>query len=598
MTLDMAIVLILAAGAVILFATERLRVDLVAMLLMGALMLAGLVTPEEGVAGFANPATVTVAAMFVISAGLTRTGAVAALGRGSVWMFARNRWAGLLVMMVSVGLLSAFKNNTPVEAIFMPIVIPVAARTRISPAKLLMPLSFAAMFGGVCTLSGTSTNLLVSAIAARSGYEPFGMFEVAPLGLVLFAVGTAYLMLAVRWIPDRRTVQELTREYGMSRYMTEVVLLDDARSVGLPLAESPLVREAGVEILEISRQGHRLAVPHPWTVLQAGDTLRIVCDVDRIRSLAERQGVRLQPRTLQDADVDTAETALLEAVVSPGSVLVGETLKTANFRNVFGANVLALRHRGSVLHERLGDTVLLGGDVLLIEARRDFLDVLRNHEAFVMVSEVAQPEYRREKALVAVAIVGAVVVTAALGILPILVGAVAGAVLLVVTGCLHPEEAYHAIEWKVIFLLAGALSLGAALENSGAAVRLSELLIDTAATWGPRAVVSGLFLVTTLLTNAMSNNATAVLLAPIALGAAQLLDVDPRPLLMAVTFAASASFLTPVGYQTNTMIYGVGQYRFTDFVKIGGPLNLIFWLLATFLIPVFWPFAPLAPAGG
>lgn len=593
MTLDMAIVLALVAAAVALFVTEKLRVDLVAVLLMTALMLTGLVTPEEGVAGFANPATVTVAAMFVISAALSRTGAVAVLGRASAWVFSRNLWAGLVVMMVSVGLLSAFMNNTPVVAIFMPIMLSVASAIRISPSKLLMPLSFASMFGGVCTLIGTSTNLLVSAIAERSGFAPFSMFELTSYGLVVFGVGTTYMVIVARWIPGRREVQDPSREYGMGRYMTEIEVLDDARSVGMSLAESPLVRELSVEVLELNRGGQRFSLPHGRTLLQAGDILRVICDVDRIKSLAERQGIRLKPRQSTNAFSEPDGNVLVEAVVAPGSELVGETLKTSNFRSTFGANVVALRHRGAVLHEKLGNTVLLGGDVLLIEVDREHLDILRNHEAFVMISEVAQPEYLRSKALLATVIVGAVVMTAAFGVLPILVGAVAGAVLLVLTGCLQVEEAYHAIDWKVIFLLAGALSLGVALESSGAARLLSELLIRTAAALGPVAVVSALYLVTTLLTEVMSNNATAVLMAPIAIGAAEILNVDPRPLLMAVTFAASASFATPVGYQTNAMIYGVGKYRFRDFLRIGGPLNLMFWLLATFLIPVFWPLTPL-----
>jgi di/tricarboxylate transporter len=593
MTLDMAIVLALVAAAVALFVTEKLRVDLVAILLMTALMLTGLVTPEEGVAGFANPATVTVAAMFVISAGLSRTGAVAVLGKASAWVFSRNLWAGLVVMMVSVGLLSAFMNNTPVVAIFMPIMLSVASAIRISPSKLLMPLSFASMFGGVCTLIGTSTNLLVSAIAERSGFAPFSMFEFTSYGLVVFGVGMVYMLIVARWIPGRRKVQDPSREYGMGRYMTEIELLGDARSIGTALAESPLVRELSVEVLEINRGGQRLFLPHGRTILQAGDILRVICDVDRIKSLAERQGIRLKPRQTDNAFSDPDGSVLVEAVVAPSSELVGETLKSASFRSTFGANVVALRHRGAVLHEKLGSTVLLGGDVLLIEVDREHLDILRNHEAFVMISEVAQPEYLRSKALLATLIVGAVVLTAAFGVLPILVGAVAGAVLLVLTGCLQVEEAYHAIDWKVIFLLAGALSLGVALESSGAARLLSELLIRTAAALGPVAVVSALYLLTTLLTEIMSNNATAVLLAPIAIGAAEILNVDPRPLLMAVTFAASASFATPVGYQTNAMIYGVGKYRFRDFLRIGAPLNLIFWVLATFLIPVFWPLTPL-----
>lgn len=589
MTLDMAIVSVLAAAAVVLFATERLRVDLIAMLIVGALLITGLVTPDQAVAGFSNPATVTVAAMFVISAALYRTGAVAAVGRLSTYVFERNFWAGLVVMMATVSLLSAFMNNTPVVAIFMPIMLAVAARIKISPSRLLMPLSFASMFGGVCTLIGTSTNLLVSSIARDAGFEPFSMFEFTRFGLVVVGVGTLYMLVVVRWIPDRRPVQNLRRQYGMSRYMTEIVLLDDACSVGCPLFESPLVTETKIDILEINRGGHRFFVPHRETVLQAGDILRVVCDVDRIESLAKRQGVRLKPRKPGAPTTESSETVLIEAVVAPGSVLVGETLKSFNFRAVFDANVLALRHREAVLHEKLGSTVLLGGDVLLIEARSDHVDLLRGHEAFLMVSEVAFPAFRREKAVIALGVVAAVVATAALGIMPIMATSVVGAVTLVLTGCLQAEEAYGAIEWKVIFLLAGALSLGVALENSGAAVLFSELLTRTASDLGPVAVISVLYLVTSLFTAGMSNNATAVLLAPIALGAAEILNVDPRPLLIAVTFAASASFMTPVGYQTNTMIYGVGHYRFRDFVVIGGPLNLIFWILATFLIPLFWP---------
>ena len=594
MTTDMALVLALVAAAVILFVTEKLRVDLVAMLLMGALLLFGLVTPEEGVAGFANPATVTVAAMFVISAGLSRTGAVAVLGRASAWVFTRNLWAGLIVMMVSVGLLSAFINNTPIVAIFMPIMLSVAATIRVSASKLLMPLSFASMFGGVCTLIGTSTNLLVSATAAHSGYEPFGMFEFTGLGLVFFAVGAGYMVIVVRWIPSRRRTQELTREYGMGRYMTEIELLEDARSAGCHLAESPLVLETKVDVLEIIRGEQRLFRPHGRTVLQKGDILRVVCDVEKIQTLAERQGIRLKPRHGKGAAPESDDTILIEAVVAPGSELVGESLKSANFRNTFGANVVALRHSGIVLHEKLGTTVLQGGDVLLIEVDGDHLEVLRKNEAFVMISEVAQPELRPGRALMATAVVAGVIVTTALGILPIMVAAVAGATLMVLAGCLPGEDAYHAIDWKVIFMLAGTLSLGAALENSGAAHLLSGELIRSAARLGPMAVISALYLLTMLASAFMSNNATAVLLAPIAIGAAQIMDVDPRPFLIAVMFAASASFATPVGYQTNTMIYGVGKYRFADFIRIGAPLNLIFWLLATLLIPRFWPLTPMA----
>lgn len=590
MTIEILFVLVLVAVAVALFASEKLPVDMVALIIMAVLLLSGVVSPEEGIAGFSNTATVTVAAMFVISAALFRTGAVETLGRLSARVFQVNLWAGLVVMMLTVGALSAFINNTPVVAIFMPIVLTVSAKIAVSPSKILMPLSFASMFGGVCTLIGTSTNILVSSIAERSGYEPFRMFEFSRLGLLFFLAGTAYMLLfGVRRIPDRREAATLTNQYGMGRYLTEVVLLDGAKSVGATVARCPLVAEVGVEILEIDRGDLRMVVPSAQTVLEAGDLLRVVGDVEKIRDLADRQGIALRTAHRDEQEAETDDRLLVEAVVAPGSNLVGKTLKSSRFRNTYSANVLAIRHQGSVRHEDLADTILEAGDVLLTEVRRDRLPELRSNDAFVMVSEVALPEFRRSKMFLAVAIVAGVITTAAAGILPILVSAIAACVLLVLTGCITLEESYRAIDWKVIFLLAGALTLGTALEKSGAAALLANGLVQGAGILGPIAVVSAFYFLTSVMTEAMSNNATAVLLAPIAISAAQVMQVDPKPLLMAVAFAASASFMTPVGYQTNTMIYGVGQYRFKDFLRIGTPLNIIFWIMATLLIPVFWP---------
>lgn len=590
MTIEILFVLALVAMAVALFASEKLPVDMVALIIMAVLLLSGVVSPEEGIAGFSNTATVTVAAMFVISAALFRTGAVETLGRVSARVFQVNLWAGLVVMMITVGVMSAFINNTPVVAIFMPIVLGVSAKIGVSPSKILMPLSFASMFGGVCTLIGTSTNILVSSIAERSGYEPFSMFEFSRMGVLFFLAGTVYMLLwGVRHIPGRREPADLTRQYGMGRYLTEVVLLEGGQSVGTTVARCPLVAEVGVEILEIDRGDLRMVVPPAQTVLEAGDLLRVVGDVEKIRELAERQGIELRTAHRDEQELETEDRVLVEAVIAPGATLVGETLKSSRFRNTFGANVLAIRHQGSVRHVDLADTILQAGDVLLTEVRRDHLPELQNNESFVMVSALALPEFRRSKAALALGIVALVVAAASTGLLPIVVAAIAGCVLLVLTGCITLTESYRAIDWQVIFLLAGALTLGVALESSGSAALLAGGLVNAAGKLGPVAIISALYLLTFLLTSAMSNNATAVLLAPIAIGAAQVMEVDPRPLLMAVTFAASASFMTPVGYQTNTMIYGVGQYRFADFLRIGTPLSVLFWIMATFLIPVFWP---------
>lgn len=586
---EIVLVLAILAAAVACFATERLPVDLVALLVLSALLGSGVLTPEQAVSGFSNTATVTVAAMFVLSAGLARTGVVNLLGRRLAGVGRLGFRPALVALMVLIGVVSAFINNTAAVAIFLPVVIGLARDMGISPSKLLIPLSFASMFGGVCTLIGTSTNILVSSIAEQHGQAPFGMFELSPLGLVLFATGGLYLLtVGVRTIPDRRAGADLTQSYGMGDYLTEILVLPEAPAVGRSLRESPLVRDLDLDVLEIHRDGRRLT-PGAETVLEAGDLLRVRCDVQKIRRAEEQEGIVLKSGLKwRDEDLQSPDLALLEAVIAPASALVGKTLKEAGFRQVYGGTALAIRHRGELMRERLGTTPLRSGDVLLVELRRDRVEALRRSPDFVIVSEVGLDEPRQGRRLVATAIVAGVVAAATLDLLPIMGSAILGSVLLVLTRCITLDEAYQAIDWRIIFLLGGILPLGIALETSGAARLLSSVLVDTIGVWGPTALVSAFYLLTSVLTEAMSNNATAALLAPIAISTATALEVDPRPFLVAVTFAASASFMTPVGYQTNTLIYGPGHYRFTDFLRVGTPLNLLFWLIATLLIPRLW----------
>ncbi len=592
MTFEIAFVIALVVIAVILFATEKLPVDLVALLVMGALLVSGIISPEEGIAGFSNPATVTVGAMFVLSAGLFKTGAVDYLGRVLNRLFKLDLWVALSVTMIIAGGLSAFMNNTPVVAIFMPILLGVARDLNLSPSKLLMPLSFASMFGGLCTLIGTSTNILVSAIAERHGQPAFSMFEFTPLGAIFFGAGMLYMIfLGVRLIPDRRGKGDLTQTFGMGDYLLDVVLLPEAKSAGKSVAKAPLVKDLDLDILEVRREGRLIPFPTAETVLAANDVLRVRCEVEKIKQLREQEGIALKPEIKwRDEELESNETMLVEAVIAPNSELEGKTLKEINFRSYYSGTVLALRHRGETMHENLETTPLRAGDVLLVKIRRDHLIYLEEQEAFLLVSEVSLPTFRKRKILPAVAIVAGVVLAAAFDIVPILTAAIAGSILMILAGCLDVDDAYKAIEWKVIFLLAGVLSLGVALEKTGAALLISSVMIESIGAWGPVAVVAAFYLLTSLLTGVMSNNATAALLAPIAIVTADSLGVDSRPLLMAVTFAASSSFMTPVGYQTNTLIYGPGQYKFADFLRVGTPLNLLFWLLATWLIPKFWPF--------
>ena len=592
MTFEIILVLVFLAAAVACFATERLPVDLVALLVLSALLVSGILTPEQAISGFSNTATVTVAAMFVLSAGLARTGVVSLLGQRLAAVGRLGLLPTLAALMLLIGVVSAFINNTAAVAIFLPIVLGLARDMGISPSKLLIPLSFASMFGGVCTLIGTSTNILVSSIAEQHGLAPFGMFELSSLGLVLFAVGGLYLLTAgVRIIPDRRAGADLTQSYGMGDYLTEILLLPESPAVGRTLRESPLVRDLDLDVLEVQRDGRPLPALGAGTTLEAGDLLRVRCDIEKIRRAEEREGIVLKPGLKwREGDLHAAETSLLEVLVAPGSALEGKTLKETGFRQMYGGTALAIRHRGELMRERLATTPLRSGDVLLVEVRSDRISALKRIPDFVIVSEIGSDEPRLGKLPLALAIVAGAVAAATLGLLPIVGSAILGAVLLVLTRCLTLEEAYQAIEWRIIFLLGGILPLGIALESTGAAGLLSSLLVGTVGLWGPVAMVSAFYLLTSLMTEAMSNNATAALLAPIAISAAAALDVDPRPFLVAVTFAASASFMTPVGYQTNTLIYGPGHYRFTDFLRVGTPLNLLFWLIATLLIPRFWSF--------
>lgn len=591
MSLDLLIVLAVLVGAVILFVTELLRVDLVALLVLAVLLVTGVVDPATGFAGFSNEATVTVAAMFVLSAGLYRTGMLNRLGQELTRASRYSFWFAVLALMVGIGTISAFINNTAAVAVFLPIVLAAARDSRISASKLLMPLSFASMFGGVCTLIGTSTNILVNAIARDHGMAGFGMFEFAKLGLPFFLIGTAYMALVgIRLIPERRGAGGLTESFRLDDYLAEIVLQPDAPSVGTTLRDAPLVQEMDLDVLEILRGEERIAVPFGGAVLQAGDILRVRCSVEELARIEQRQGVRLKARGLGDTDLQSPESMLVEAVVAPGSILEGRSLADVDFRNTFGATALALRHRGAFVRERIARTPLTAGDALLVEVRRHRLPFLRRHEAFVVVSEIERPVFRAEKFISAIAIMIAVVALPTVGLMPIAASATAGAVLMVLTRCLSLEEAYEAVDWTVIFLLAGVLTLGVALDHSGGSQLLSTFLVESVGTLGPAAVVSAFYLISTLVTSVMSNNATAVLLAPIAIAAGASLAVDPRPFLLAVMFGASSSFLTPVGYQTNTMIFGAGQYRFADFVKVGGPLTLLFWLVASVLIPVLWEF--------
>lgn len=587
MTMQAIMVLAILVGTVALFVSEKYPLDLVAMIGLGTLLAFRLVTPEEGFSGFSNPATLTVAAMFILSAGLQKTGATAAVGRLMV-RFGTNHYAALIVIMGTITVMSAFVNNTAAVAVFIPLVMILANRRRMSASKLLIPLSYASQFGGVCTLIGTSTNLLVSSISEQAGHGSFSMFEFSRMGLILFAAGVAFFLLLGRWLLPDRQVREIAATYHLGEYVTEMRVRHDSPLVGRSVLDSRLGAEHDVTVLRVLQVGEAGWAPLRQ-VLEPDHVLLVhgsIGELMRLRSLGLEMNVDFK---LRDETLQTEDLRLVQALVAPGSSLIGHTLKELDFRNRYKSLVLAMLRRGETINDKLSSISLSLGDVLLLQAHEGDITGLRRNKDFIVLDEVPGTALRHRAPLV-IGILVAVVGLAAFNVFPILVTALLGCVALLVTRVLHIEEAYNAINWQVIFLLAGILPLGIAMQTSGAAGFLAERAVGVVGDMGPVAVLAVIYLMTSIMTDTMTNAAAAVLLAPIAISTAEQIGVDPRPFLMAITFAASTGFSTPVGYQTNTMIYNPGGYKYTDFLRTGVPLSILFWILSVIFIPRLWSF--------
>jgi di/tricarboxylate transporter len=588
------LVLAVLAGAVYLFTTEKLPVDLVALLVLASLLVLGLVSPSEALSGFSSEATITVAAMFVLSAGLQASGALHSLGR----LLAKVRWPWLflLVLMLVVGPISAFVNNTAAVAVFLPIVLAAAAASRQSPSQLLIPLSYAAQMGGVCTLIGTSTNLLVNSLARDLGHPGFGLFDFAPVGLVTMGVGFVYILLFRRWLlPHHAPAQGLTEAYELGKYLTELRVMPGSRLLGRSVAEAGLGEKHGVYVLELLRGEEHVWAPRAERVRE-GDVLLVRGDWSKLSALKDDLGLEIDPEfTLSDQSFSAGDgdgRAFAELMVAPNSRFVGATIASLDFHWHYNATVLAMQRRGEVLRESLKQVELQVGDILLVLAAPDEIAQLRRNPNVVVLSEREREQVSRRKVVLSLAIMVAAIGAAALGWLPIVASALLGCIALVALRVLGPDEAYAAIDWRAIMLLAGVIPLGIAMQKSGLAGVLAGGVVDIIGPFGPLAVLAGIYLVTAVLTELMSNNATAVLLTPIAFSTAVSMELSPTPFIVAVLFAASTSFATPVGYQTNTMVYGPGGYRFADYLRFGIPLNLLFWVIAVLAIPVFFPFHP------
>jgi di/tricarboxylate transporter len=591
MTVEMLLLSAIVVVAVFLFALEVFPVDKVSVLVLGSLVAFGLVSPQQAIAGFGNPATVVVACMLALSYGIQTTGALNYVSNKLVDLAQKSEFRLLFSIVVAVGVLSAFINNTAAVALFLPLTIAVAGEQHLDPSKLLMPMSFAAMFAGTCTLIGSSTNLLVYSLALDHLNWQIGMFEFSQVGLIFFAVGTCYLLFIGRYlVPSRRTRDSLTKEYRLRHFVTELIVNADSPLIEKSIADTNFREGYDLEVIEILRGKRKLLPSAKETLLQEGDILLVQGDPQTLLKIQESQGVDIKALTVEDQDLQDENIILVEAFISPVSGLVDSTLKEVNFRQTYKANTLAIRSHGRTIREKIGKIRLEYGDSLLILTSREQLQVLMQSPDFLVLEEVRRTFLRKDKVYYAVGIFLGIITLVSFNVLSIIEASLIGTGLMLLTGCLRLQDLYSHLSWQIIVMLACLIPLGSAMENTGLASLVATTLVDKLDVWGPFAVLSGVYLLTSFLTSVMTNNATAILMIPISLSAAQHLQANPEPFVMAVLFAASASFMTPIGYQTNLFIFGPGGYKFSDFLKVGGPLNILFWILASFLIPLFWPF--------
>ncbi len=589
MTIEIALVLGIAVVAIVLFATEKLRIDAVALLVLSGLAILGLVNPGEALSGFSNQATITVAAMFILAAGLQNSGALSGIGR--LLSKAKSPFLFLLTLFGVLAVVAPFVNNTAVVAVFMPIVMTATAAIGMSASRALIPLSYVSQVAGVCTLVGTSTNLLVNAMARDLGHPGFSMFEFTPLGVICFVAGCVYLLTLGRWLLPSTRATELVEHYELGKYITELRVMPDSSLIGTSVGEAKLGEEFGVFVLELLRGDEKVWSPRSQT-LEEGDILLARGDWSKLDELKNQTGLeidsefKLKARNLEEG----TQQVLTEVMIAPRSQVIGNTLAMLDRRWQHNATVLAVHRRGQVLRDQLKNVRLNVGDVLLMLMPEGEMPALRKDSNVIVLSQRDADKPMGWRAPFALITMVLVIGISALGWAPIAITSLVGAVAMTLAGCLDADEVYDAIDWRIIILLAGLLPLGVAMSQSGAAEFIVANSLGLVSHLGPLVVLAVLYLMALLLTEFMSNAAAAVILTPIGMSTAKLMGVDATPFLIAVTFAASTSFATPVGYQTNTMVYSAGGYRFVDFIKVGLPLNLIFWVLGVIFIQMFWPF--------
>lgn len=590
-----AITLILLVVAIVLFATEKLPVDVIGILLVMGLILTRVLTVQEAVAGFGNDIIITIGGLFILVGGLIKTGMVDMIGRRMHKIAGDSEFVLTALIMLAAAIGASVLKNTTTTAMFLPVVVGLAAKAKIPPSKLLMPLAFGAILGGSCTLIGTSTNLAVSGAIQRYGQAPFTMFELAPVGIITFSVGMIYMLLVGRrMLPSRGGEESLTEQYNIREYISELIVLPDSPLVGKTLDEAGINTELQLSILGIVRDGERISAPGSNERIRRRDSLIVEGKVSDILRVKEAVGLEIKPDImLNDVDLESEDVELFELLVMRDSRLVGQTLKSLKFRQSYDLTVLAVNRHGETFINKLSDVQFIFGDVLLVQGKRAGIEPLVADREVLLLDDVSDATVRVDKRRWAIAAFGLFLALSISKItigfdVPLAVCVLAGVMLLLATKTVRYSEMYSLIDFRLLVLIACMMSFGVAMENTRADIYLATLINDYFGQFGSTAVLAGFFILTVALTQPMSNQAAALVVLPVAVKAAIALGVNPRTFIVAVTYAASFSFITPLE-PACVLVYTPGRYRFMDFVKIGTILTIIVFIVSMIMVPIFWP---------
>jgi di/tricarboxylate transporter len=584
--MEIALVLSLLVLAIVLFATEKLSVEIVTLLLLIVLASARVITPEEAFAGFSSDFIIIIASVFIISAALEETGILDFTIVRMAELAKKSKGLMLFTIMFITGLVSAFMNNTTVTAMFITPLVGLSKRINVNASKLLMPLAYAAILGGTCTLIGTSTNIAVSGYIAKAGLEPIGMFEITGIGLAIFIVGIAYMMtIGQRMLPDNSD-QELTEEYKLQKYLTEIIVMKDSPLVGQLVFASDLTA-LHFRILNIIRYNENF-LPDFRTRIEEKDVLLVEGDLDNLMKVKETKGIEIMADVILEKDLQTESIRLAELMIPRQSNLINKTVKEVNFLQRFGLVVIAISRHGETLRSKIGSISLQLGDILLVQGAAERLNQLRSSSNVALLDEFEPLLFKKRKGSLVITVFLLAILLGTTKILPLSIAFLMAAIACIVFRCISTEKAYGAIDWRLLILIGGMTAFGTAMENSGAADLLAKGIVDVMGPIGKMAVLAGFVVLTVILTQPMSNAAAALVIVPVALRAAVELQSDPRTFAIAIMLSASISLVTPFE-PACILVYSPGKYRFMDFIKIGSPLTLLLLAVILLLVPVFWP---------